>query len=77
MKNIIIDPVSFNYLDNQLFNKQNDLLNRDNTLEPGIRLRDAIIAQGAEMHTVDIAIERGITGQYWNMGNLNLSLIHI
>lgn len=71
MKNIIIDPVSFHYLDNQLFNKQNDILNRDNTLEPGIRLRDAIIAQGAEMHTVDIAIERGITGQYWNMGNLN------
>lgn len=71
MKNIIIDPVSIHYLNNQLFNKHNTVLNRDNTLEPGIRLRDAIIAQGAEMHTVDVAIERGITGQYWNMGNLN------
>ena len=70
MTHILIDPVSPHYMENKLFDLNDPILNRDNTLEPGTRLHQELLLQGIQMHTIDIAIERGIRGNYWNMGNL-------
>lgn len=70
MNNILIDPVSSHYMKNKLFDFNDPILNRDNTLEPGIRLRQELMQQGVQMHTIDIAVDKGIKGDYWNMGNL-------
>lgn len=70
MRHILIDPVSAHYLGNKLFDHEDPILNRDNTLEPGIKLKDKLMSQGVQMHTVDVAIAKGIRGDYWNMGNL-------
>jgi hypothetical protein len=70
MKHILIDPVSPHYMKNKLFDLNDPFLNRDNTLEPGTRLHQELMVLGIQMHTIDIAIERGMRGNYWNMGNL-------
>lgn len=70
MKHILIDPVSPHYMKNKLFDCSDTILNRDNTLEPGIRLHHELIQQGQQMHTVDMAVDIGASGDYWNMGNL-------
>lgn len=71
MKNIIIDPVSNHYLNDKLFDERDTFLNRDRTLEPGIRLRHHVNQNGGKMNTVDVAVAEKIRGNYWNMGNLD------
>ena len=76
MNHILIDPVSPHYMKNKLFDKADPVLNRDNTLDPGIRLRQELMQKGTQMHTVDIALDAGLHGDYWNMGNLESPYLH-
>lgn len=53
MRNIFIDPPSEAYYKNRLFDGANVILNRDDTLAPSIRLRNAAHQQGMTVQTAD------------------------
>ena len=52
--NIVIDPASWHYLSNKLFDPDNSNLNRDGTLLPFIRLKEYVQHQGNSIVTVDM-----------------------
>lgn len=56
-KHIYVDPSSKAYYEDRLFDHANPVLNRDDTLAPFIRLRDALIQQGIELHTADYMLQ--------------------
>jgi hypothetical protein len=54
MKRIFIDPPSPAYYENRLFDITNPHLNRDDTLMPFVRLREALQAEGVCLNTADL-----------------------
>lgn len=57
-KLIAIDPSSYHYYEDRLFDATNTVLNRDDTLTPFIRMRSAAEVAGMEMHTADCLWKR-------------------
>lgn len=57
-KTIFVDPPYKDYYKDQLFDHTNPVLNRDDTLAPFVRLRDALEHQGIELHTVDRLLQQ-------------------
>jgi len=53
LKSILIAP-SDPFLGNEFFNADNKILNRDNTLEPGIELKNVLKSKGYDLNTMDI-----------------------
>lgn len=73
MRQCYIDPSSIAYYEDQLFNAQNAILNREDTLAPFIRLREALSKQDIELHTADYLIGSGDTNynnDYYSLGVL-------
>jgi hypothetical protein len=73
MKNIFIDPSSPAYYENRLFDVTNQHLNRDETLMPFVRLREALQAEGASLNTADLLPQRQNTLEicdYYSLGVL-------
>lgn len=72
VQTILIEPSSFHFLNNQLFNANNAFLNRDGTLLPFVRLQQEAQQQGITTHTSD-ACSRVSQGecQYWSLGTLS------
>ena len=71
---VFIDPSSPHFLGDQLFNKDNQQLNRDGTLLPFVRLRDHLVEQGVAVHTADKlrdGSERRDINHYWSLGLLD------
>lgn len=52
-KLIAIDPSSYHYYEDRLFDATNTVLNRDDTLTPFIRMKSAAEVAGVEVHTAD------------------------
>jgi len=48
---LIVDSI---YLNNQIFNEDNELVNRDDCMRPWIELREALLLDSISMDTVDI-----------------------
>lgn len=73
MKRIFIDPPSSAYYEDRLFDVTNRHLNRDDTLMPFVRLREALRAEGASLNTADLLPrQEGIveTFDYYSLGVL-------
>lgn len=73
MKKIFIDPPSSAYYQNRLFDITNQHLNRDDTLEPFVRLREALQAEGISLDTADLLISQKTTNEivdYYSLGIL-------
>jgi len=74
MNNCYIDPSSVAYYQDRLFDHTNATLNRDDTLAPFIRLREALNSQGIELHTADYFLSQkdaGSCGDYYSLGVLD------
>lgn len=70
-RNIVyIDPPSDDYLQNRLFDVDNARLNRDGTLLPFVRVRDALMADGTAVFTADRLMESpaNAISHYWSFG---------
>lgn len=73
IRHIFVDPPSPAYYEDRLFDRSNAILNRDETLEPFIRLREVEVARGNTMHTADRLVgQAGFAGQadYYSLGIL-------
>lgn len=71
-RQIFIDPSSKIFYENQLFNKNNNLLNRDETLEPFIRLKNA--EDRNSIKTADYLFDKKIANnerEYYSLGILD------
>lgn len=74
MKSCYIDPSSAAYYEDRLFDHSNATLNRDDTLAPFLRLREALGGQGIEIHTADYLLHRKDVDQctdYFSLGVLD------
>ncbi len=72
-RSIYIDPSSKDYYEDKLFDASDTRLNRDDTLEPFIRLRSALAQQGSELHTADRLFKQRSqekTADYYSFGIL-------
>lgn len=72
--NIFIDPAYNVYYQNELFNAQNELLNRDDTLAPFIRMRAALNAKNLIVNTADYLLKNqdsSLSGDYYSFGLLD------
>lgn len=58
-KIIYVDPSYKAYYEDRLFDAADTELNRDDTLAPFIRLRDALEQQGVALHTADRLVRQG------------------
>lgn len=70
---VFIDPSSDHFLEDRLFEINNDQLNRDGTLIPFARLREHLMKQGVAVHTADKlrdGSERRELNHYWSLGAL-------
>lgn len=70
-RNIYVDPSSEAYYEDRLFDQSNPVLNRDDTLAPFIRLREALAQQGISLHTADRLLEREAqdkASDYYSLG---------
>lgn len=68
---VYIDPAYKVYYKNELFNQNNTVLNRDNTLSPFIRMRAALNKKNIEVHTADKLFdcqENSLSGDYYSFG---------
>lgn len=73
LKTIYIDPYSKDYYEDQLFDRTNLVLNRDDNLAPFIRLRQTLLNQGADVHTADFfgkEVNEKQTCDYYSLGVL-------
>ena len=73
IKTIYIDPSYSDYNEDRLFDSGNRLLNRDDTLAPFIRMRDALTSQGAIVHTADFLEQNAshtVVADYYSFGTL-------
>ncbi|QDD66449.1 hypothetical protein EJD96_20925 [Herbaspirillum seropedicae] len=73
MKSIFVDPPSPAYYENRLFDMTNQHLNRDDTLMPFVRLREALQARGARLDTADYLPQQQSTieiHEYYSLGVL-------
>ena len=80
IKSVFIDPPSKDYYDDRLFDASNSVLNRDDTLEPFIRLRSALAHQRSELHTADRLFEKKyqeVTADYYSCGKTSTINIDI
>jgi hypothetical protein len=69
--NVFIDPPSEHFENDELFNLNNQSLNRDGTLLPFHRIKEALSQHGIELHTADLLINNKIQAQrnlYWTTG---------
>lgn len=72
-KTIYIDPPYKAYYADRLFDQTDPVLNRDDTLAPFIRLREALARQGIAAHTADYLMQQETPGQiceYYSLGVL-------
>lgn len=70
---VFIDPSSDHFLEDRLFDINNEQLNRDGTLMPFARLREYLMKQGVAVHTADKlrdGSERRELNHYWSLGLL-------
>lgn len=70
---IFIDPSSHDYNEDRLFDHTHTVLNRDDTLAPFIRLRQALGRDGIDVHTADYVPQAAAPGQasdYYSLGTL-------
>ena len=70
---IFIDPPSPAYYQNRLFDITNTLLNRDDTLVPYVRVRNACSAEGKTVQTADYLMQKkevAFDCDYYSMGVL-------
>jgi hypothetical protein len=73
IKGVYVDPPSKAYYQDRLFDRSDAVLNRDDTLEPFIRLRDALNGQGIELHTADRLLQPEADAErcdYYSLGVL-------
>ena len=73
-KKVYIDPSSKAYYGDRLFDSADPVLNREDTLAPYIRLRQALGLQGVELHTADYLVqnESRMSGcDYYSLGVLS------
>lgn len=71
---IYIDPAYPAYYDNRLFDANNEILNRDDTLAPFIRMKAILSAKNKEVMTADFlhqSNDPAIAGDYYSFGLLN------
>lgn len=70
--NIYVDPSSKAYYEDRLFDQANPVLNRDDTLAPFVRLRNALAQQGASLCTADRleGVELDRQSEYYSLGVL-------
>jgi len=72
--NIFIDPAYKAYYQDELFNAQNRILNRDDTLSPFIRMRKSLEERNVTVKTADYLINNSddsIRGDYYSFGVLD------
>jgi alpha(1,3/1,4) fucosyltransferase len=72
-KNIYIDPAYKAYYQDRLFDDQDSILNRDDTLAPYIRIKEDLMSAGAAVHTADFLlaqVESAQCGDYYSFGVL-------
>jgi len=72
--NVFIDPAYKAYYENRLFDASNTVLNRDDTLMPFIRMRDALRAQNKTVTTADYlhsSQDLNLCGEYYSFGLLD------
>lgn len=73
-RHIVIEPSSFHFQNDELFNEKNSFLNRDGTLLPFVRLRQSASACGLTVHTADALHNGRLNGlkvEYWSLGILD------
>ena len=73
-KTIYIEPSSWHFFEDRLFDNNNKFLNRDGTLLPFVRLREHFHSKGIAIHTADF-LRKGLhlsdINEYWSLGILN------
>lgn len=72
-KHIYVDPPSKAYYEDRLFDHDNPVLNRDDTLAPFIRLRETFEQHDACLHTADRLLQQANEeqdGDYYSLGVL-------
>lgn len=73
-KTIYIEPSSWHFFEDRLFEENNKFLNRDGTLLPFVRLREHFKSKGIAVHTADF-LRKGLhlsdVNEYWSLGILN------
>lgn len=73
-REIFVDPPSIAYYKDKLFDRSNTVLNRDDTLEPFIRLREALSLRGHSLRTADYLVasrEQQGPADYYSLGVLD------
>lgn len=73
-RNIFVDPSSTAYYEDRLFDRSDKVLNRDHTLEPFIRLREAQNLRGNTLRTADYLLKRqdhSAPADYYSLGVLD------
>lgn len=71
---VYVDPSYKAYYEDRLFDHTDSVLNRDDTLAPFIRLRDALMSQDAVLHTADKLVQKITDLQpcdYYSLGVLD------
>lgn len=69
--NVFIDPPYKAYYENRLFDKENKILNRDDTLAPIIRAKDYLESQNKIVKTADYLYQSNdpdVVGEYYSFG---------
>lgn len=70
---VFIEPSSFHFLKDRLFDVDNAYLNRDGTLVPFWRLREELRSTGVPVHTADLLRDGKVVASvnhYWSLGML-------
>ena len=73
-RHIVIEPSSFHFQGDELFNEHNSFLNRDGTLLPFVRLKENAEKCGVVLHTADALHQGQLDGfkvEYWSLGILD------
>lgn len=73
-RRIYIDPSYAAYYENRLFDPNDKVLNRDGTLLPFVRLKEALDAEGVDLSTADYLFNSPVDGtlkEYWSLGLLD------
>jgi len=73
-QSVVIDPSSSHYYENRLFDLKNQKLNRDGTLLPFGRVKEALEKRQSSINTVDLLFQGKISAeknQYFSLGILS------
>lgn len=74
VRHVVIEPSSFHFQNNELFNEANSFLNRDGTLLPFVRLKENARKCNVIVHTADALHQGHLNGlkvEYWSLGILD------